>query len=194
MSRAIVDPTRKFKLHTPLTRESVLELRPGDSVLLSGVIYTARDAAHQRLAAMLDSGAEPPFPLGGAVIYYSGPTPPPPGHVIGSAGPTSSYRMDSFTPALYEQGIRGTIGKGPRSEEVRLALRRYEGVYLGATGGAGALLSARVKQARLLAFPDLGPEAIYELVVEDFPLLVINDAHGGDLFSSTNLLMFPELA
>lgn len=186
--------TRKIKLQTPLSREAVLELRSGDSVLLDGVIYTARDAAHQRLCTMLNNGLEPPFPLEGAVIYYSGPTPPPPGHVIGAAGPTSSYRMDSFAPGLHEKGVRATIGKGPRSEEVRLALRRYEGVYLGATGGAGALLSARVKKAAVLAFPDLGPEAIYELLVQDFPLIVVNDAHGGDLFSSGNLLMYPELA
>lgn len=184
----------RIRLQTPLNHETVMSLRAGDAVLLSGIIYTARDAAHQRLASMLDSGVELPFALEGAIIYYSGPTPPPPGRVIGAAGPTTSYRMDSFTPSLYEKGLKGTIGKGPRGEEVCLALRRCAGIYFGATGGAGALLSAKVKASRPLAFPDLGPEAIYELTVEDFPLMVINDAHGGDLFNHSNPLLFPELA
>lgn len=170
------------KINAPLDPETAAGLRAGDSVLLSGVIYTARDAAHQRLCTLLEAGEAPPFDLRGAVIYYCGPTPAPPGKPIGSAGPTTSYRMDSFAPLLHAHGVRASIGKGPRSPAVRESLREHGALYFGATGGAGALLAACVKEARVLAFPDLGPEAVHELKVEDFPLLVINDAQGGDLF------------
>ncbi|MDR2892552.1 MAG: FumA C-terminus/TtdB family hydratase beta subunit [Deltaproteobacteria bacterium] len=158
------------------------DLRTGDSVLLSGVIYTARDAAHQRLLGLLAKGEALPFDLRGAAIYYCGPTPAPPGRPVGSIGPTTSYRMDSFAPALYERGLAASIGKGPRGAAVKEALCQSGGVYFAATGGAAALLASCVKEAKLIAFPDLGPEAVYELKVEDFPLLVATDAQGGDLY------------
>lgn len=171
-----------YRLTTPLDDQQVLQLRVGDRVLLSGTIYTARDAAHKRLIETLDQGLELPFPLLGAVIYYVGPTPPPPGRAIGAAGPTTSYRMDPYAPRLYELGLKATIGKGRRSPEVRRALQDYHGVYLGATGGAGALLSKCILKAKVIAHGDLGPEAIRQLEVEDFPTLVVNDAHGGELY------------
>ncbi|MDL2314496.1 FumA C-terminus/TtdB family hydratase beta subunit [Desulfovibrio sp. OttesenSCG-928-C14] len=171
----------------PLSREAALALRAGDAVLLSGTIYTARDAAHQRLAALLQRGDPWPFDPEGAVIYYSGPTPPPPGLVIGAAGPTTSYRMDSFAPSFYDLGVRATIGKGMRGPLVKEAIRRNGALYLAATGGAGALLSLCVKAARVLDFADLGPEAVHELVVENMPLLVANDAAGGELYARPDL-------
>ncbi len=170
------------KLTTPLTDEAVRELRAGDVVLLSGTVYTARDAAHKRIVQALDRGEEPPFPLQGAVIYYVGPTPAPPGRPIGSAGPTTSYRMDSFAPRLYGLGVKATMGKGKRASEVKAAMQEYNAVYLGATGGAGALLSQLIKEAKVIAFEELGPEAVRELVVEDFPALVVNDPYGGELY------------
>ncbi|MFP4034988.1 MAG: Fe-S-containing hydro-lyase [Desulfovermiculus sp.] len=172
------------KLTTPLTDEAVGQLKAGDVVLLTGTIYTARDAAHKRIVQALDRGEEPPFPLQGAVIYYVGPTPAPPGRPIGAAGPTTSYRMDSFAPRLYGLGVKATMGKGKRAVEVKEAMKEHNAVYLGATGGAGALLSQRIKQARVIAYEDLGPEAVRELVVEDFPALVINDVYGGELYVS----------
>jgi fumarate hydratase subunit beta len=165
-----------------LQDDEVLQLEIGDVVLLSGTVYTARDAAHKRLVEALDRGEELPFPVQGAVIYYVGPTPAPPGRPIGSAGPTTSYRMDSFAPRLYGLGVKATIGKGRRSPEVKQALQDNRAVYLGATGGAGALLSQRIKDARVIAHGDLGPEAVRALEVEDFPALVVNDAHGGELY------------
>lgn len=171
-------------LTTPLTDEAILQLKTGDVVLLSGTIYTARDAAHKRIVQALDRGEKPPFPLQGAVIYYVGPTPAPPGRPIGSAGPTTSYRMDSFAPRLYSLGVKATMGKGKRAPEVKKAMQDHTAVYLGATGGAGALLSQRIKEARVIAYEDLGPEAVRELVVEDFPALVVNDAYGGELYVS----------
>ena len=174
--------SREIKLSTPLQEEDVLHLRTGDKVLLSGHIYTARDAAHKRLLQDLDQGIEPPFNLQGAVIYYVGPTPAPPGRVIGSAGPTTSSRMDAYTPRLHSLGIKATIGKGRRNEEVRRVLQEQKAVYLGATGGAGALLSGCITGSRVLAYQDLGTEAIRELEVKDFPLLVVNDAFGGELY------------
>ncbi|MFP4258499.1 MAG: Fe-S-containing hydro-lyase [Desulfovermiculus sp.] len=172
------------KLTTPLTDEAVGQLKAGDVVLLTGTIYTARDAAHKRIVQALDRGEEPPFPLQGAVIYYVGPTPAPPGRPIGAAGPTTSYRMDSFAPRLYGLGVKATMGKGKRAPEVKEAMKEHNAVYLGATGGAGALLSQRIKQARVIAYEELGPEAVRELVVEDFPALVINDVYGGELYVS----------
>ena len=176
------------ELSTPLRNEDVLALRSGDKVLLTGTVYTARDAAHKRLIEGLDRGQEPPFPLQGAVIYYVGPTPAPPGRSIGSAGPTTSYRMDPFAPRLYSLGVKATMGKGKRSREVKQALRDSSAVYLGATGGAGALLSQCIKKARVIAFEDLGPEAIRELEVEQFPALVVNDAYGGELYAEPEIL------
>lgn len=176
-----------YKLTTPLTDEDILKLKAGDVVYISGTIYTARDAAHKRLIEALSRGESLPFPIKGSVIYYVGPTPPPPGRPIGSAGPTTSYRMDPYAPTLYELGLKATIGKGKRSDEVKKALEEYRGVYLGATGGAGALLSQRIKAAKVIAYEDLGPEAIRELIVEDFPTVVINDAYGNELYKKPNI-------
>ncbi len=176
-----------YNLSTPLRDEDVLQLRSGDKVFLSGQVYTARDAAHKRMIEALDNNERLPFPLEGAVIYYVGPSPAPPGKPIGSAGPTSSYRMDSFAVRLYSLGVKATIGKGKRSQEVKLALEQYSSVYLGATGGAGALLSRHILSSEVLAYEDLGPEAVRALKVKDFPVLVINDAYGGELYVTPNL-------
>lgn len=177
----------RWNLTAPLRRVDVEKLRSGDIVLLSGTIYTARDAAHKRLDALLDEGKPLPFEPEGAVIYYAGPTPPPPGRPIGSAGPTTSYRMDAYAPRLYRLGVKGTIGKGMRNAEVLSAMRESGGVYFGATGGAGALLSQCVRKAEVIAFEDLGPEAIRRLEVENLPLLVINDDKGGELYATADL-------
>jgi len=171
-----------IKLGTPLTTEQVETLRAGDSVLLSGVVYTARDAAHARLVELLKRGEPLPIDLKGQVIYYVGPTPAKPGQVIGSAGPTTSGRMDSFTPALLEAGLAGMIGKGQRSQSVIDAIVKHKAVYLAATGGAAALLAKRVVSCEVVAYEDLGCEAIHRLEVRDLPLLVINDCHGGDFY------------
>jgi fumarate hydratase subunit beta len=172
-----------YHLQPPLSDEDVRQLRIGDRVYLSGTLYTARDAAHKRMIQALDRGDEIPVPLQGAVIYYVGPTPAPQGRPIGSAGPTTSYRMDPFAPRLYSLGLKATMGKGRRSPEVKQALRDYGGVYLAATGGAGALLSQCITGARIIAYEDLGPEAVRELTVEEFPAVVANDAHGGELYA-----------
>ena len=174
--------TAPIRLETPLSDEDVTRLQVGDFVLLSGSIYTARDAAHERLSQLLRQREKVPLELRGAVIYYCGPTPPRPGRPIGSAGPTTASRMDPFTPIILSQGVKGMIGKGRRSAEVREAILRYRCVYFGAVEGAAALLGQRVKAAEVVAFPDLGPEAIYHFVVEDFPLVVINDILGNDLY------------
>lgn len=173
----------EYRLHTPLAQEEILRLRAGDRVLLTGTVYTARDAAHQRLIACLDQGAPLPFPLSDSVIYYAGPTPEAPDQVIGSAGPTTSGRMDSYTPRLLEQGLRVMIGKGDRSPTVRESIRRWGAVYLAAPGGAGALLAACVENVRLICWEDLGCEAIRELQVRDMPLLVAIDSEGQDLYT-----------
>ncbi|MDE5563641.1 MAG: FumA C-terminus/TtdB family hydratase beta subunit [Oscillospiraceae bacterium] len=159
------------------------DLRVGDKILLTGYVYTARDAAHKRIAALLDAGKEPPFPLEGAVIYYAGPTPAPPGKPIGSCGPTTSGRMDPYAPRLLDLGLGGMIGKGERSREVQEAVVRNGAVYLCAVGGAGALAARCIKELTVIAFEDLGCESVKRLYIEDFPLVVCNDAHGGDLFS-----------
>lgn len=176
-----------WNLTAPLLQAETEALRSGDIVFLSGTIYTARDAAHKRLDALLDAGQPVPFELKGAVIYYAGPTPPPPGRPIGSAGPTTSYRMDAFAPRLYRLGVLGTIGKGMRNTEVLTAIRESGGVYFGATGGAGALLSQCVREAEVIAFEDLGPEAIRRLKIENLPLLVVNDSKGGELYASPDV-------
>lgn len=157
-------------------------LRSGDTVLLSGTIYTARDAAHGRLVALLSKGETAPFPLSGSAIYYVGPTPEPPGQVIGSAGPTTSGRMDSFAPGLLDLGLSVMIGKGSRSQEVKEAVIRNKAVYLGALGGAGALMADGIRQVEVVCWEDLGCEAVRKLQVEDLPLTVILDSHGGDLY------------
>jgi fumarate hydratase subunit beta len=151
-------------------------------VYLSGVLYTARDAAHRRLMEFLDEGRALPFPVEDAVIYYTGPSPAAPGRVIGSAGPTTASRMDAFTPRLLAQGLRGMIGKGKRCAEVIDAMRKAGAVYFGAPGGAGALLAERIRACRVIAFPELGAEAVYELHVEDFPVTVVIDTEGKDLY------------
>ena len=174
-------------LRTPLAKSDVLKLRCGDMVILSGRVYSARDAAHRLMMASLDQGQALPFDPDGAVIYYVGPTPAPPGRAIGAAGPTTSGRMDVYAPRLYDLGIKATIGKGRRNSQVREALVRNRAVYLAATGGAGALLSSHISKATLIAYPELGPEAVMELIFEGFPLLVANDAHGQELYPETCL-------
>jgi len=171
-----------IKLSTPLRDEDIVRLKAGDGVLLSGVVYTGRDEAHRRLFELLQSGKQLPVDLRGQVIYYVGPTPAKPGRVIGSAGPTTSSRMDAYTPRLLEHGLKGMIGKGARGEVVRDAIKTHKAVYFGATGGAAALLARRIKACEVVAYEDLGTEAIRRLVVEDFPLVVINDCDGGDLY------------
>ncbi len=170
------------RISTPLGENEVKALRSGDRVFISGEIYTARDMAHKRLVEMLDSGQDIPLDLKGSIVYYVGPTPAPPGRVIGSAGPTTAGRMDPYTPRILAQGVRGLIGKGRRSPEVKEALVRYGAVYLAAMGGAGALLSRHITGARAVLFEDLGPEAVYLLQVKEFPVVVVNDIYGNDLY------------
>lgn len=172
----------QIRLTTPLSDEVVENLRIGQRVSLSGKIYTGRDAAHKRLVELIEQGKELPFDPKGQVIYYVGPSPAKPGKVIGSAGPTTSYRMDSYAPKLYALGLKATVGKGRRSPEVIKAMKQYKGVYLAAVGGAAALIARSIKEAKVIAYPDLGPEAIHELVVEDLPVIVVNDTLGGDLY------------
>jgi fumarate hydratase subunit beta len=177
----------KIRLETPLTVEIVKSLKAGDNVLLSGDIFTARDAAHKRLVEAIFRGIEAPLPLKDQIIYYTGPTPAPPGRPIGSCGPTTSSRMDSFTPALLAKGLRGMIGKGDRSREVVEAMKKFSAVYFIATGGAGALISQYVKEAKVIAYPDLGPEAIYHLKVIEFPIIVGIDFQGKNVYHSVSL-------
>ncbi|WP_024790051.1 MULTISPECIES: Fe-S-containing hydro-lyase [unclassified Lebetimonas] len=172
----------EYKLTTPLTDEDVSKLKSGDLVYLSGTMYTARDAAHKRIVDLILNGEEPPFDLKGAVIYYVGPTPPKPGEPIGSAGPTTSYRMDPYAPTLIEHGLKGMIGKGKRNKDVIDACKKYKAVYFGATGGAAALIAKAIKKAEIIAYPELGPEAVRRIEVEDFPVVVINDIYGNDLY------------
>jgi len=176
--------SRVQRLHTPLTEEDVRDLRAGDRVLLAGVVYGARDAAHQRLVAALAEGQELPIPLKNQVIYYVGPAPTRPGEVIGPAGPTTAMRMDPYTPQLLARGLRGMIGKGKRSPEVRAAMMARGAVYFVAVGGAAALLAERIRRAEVVAYADLGTEAIRLLELEDFPAVVGNDVYGGDLFEA----------
>ena len=174
-----MDPIR---LKTPLRDEEVEKLKRGDRVLISGVVYTGRDAAHKRLIDLLKAGKDLPFDIRGQIIYYVGPAPAKPGQILGSAGPTTSYRMDAYSPALIEKGLKGMIGKGMRSEAVKEAMKKYKAVYFAATGGAGALLAKRVKKVEIVAYEDLGPEAIRRLEVEDLPVIVVNDVRGNDLY------------
>lgn len=170
------------KIIPPLTDEIVMSLKAGDNVLISGAIYTSRDAAHKKLMELLEKGEPWPINLKGQIIYYVGPTPAKPGQVIGSAGPTTSSRMDTYTPTMIKSGVKAVIGKGTRNQDTRKAFQDYKGVYLAATGGAGALLAKTIKEAEVVAYPELGPEAIRRLVVEDFFATVINDTYGNDLY------------
>jgi fumarate hydratase subunit beta len=166
----------------PLSDDVVEVLHAGDELLLTGVMYVARDAAHKRMIEALEAGEMLPVDLKGQVIYFMGPTPAKPGKPIGSAGPTSSYRMDAYSPALMAKGLKGTIGKGMRSGEVKEAMKKYKAVYLGAIGGAGALISRCIKGVEVVAYDDLGAEALRRIVVQDFPATVINDIYGGDMY------------
>ena len=170
------------KITPPLTDEVLENLKAGDNVLISGTIYTGRDAAHKRLCDLIKEGKELPFDVKGQIIYFVGPTPPKPGHVIGSAGPTTSYRMDAYSPILIEHGLKGMIGKGSRSQEVKDAMKKFKAVYFAAIGGAGALISKSIKEAEIIAYEDLGPEAVRKLKVENFPAVVVNDIFGNDLY------------
>jgi fumarate hydratase subunit beta len=172
------------KIKTPLTEDVIASLHSGNMVLLSGEVYTARDVAHRRLYESLIKGEKLPINLSETVLFYAAPTPTPPGKVIGSIGPTTSYRMDFFTPKLIENGLRGMIGKGMRSPDVVAALKKYGAVYFGAIGGIAALMSQCVKKMELVAYEDLGPEAIRKLTIVDLPLVVINDSQGNDLYLS----------
>ena len=171
-----------ISINTPLTDEVVERLKTGDRVLINGHIYSARDAAHKRMVELLEKGEKPPFDILGQIIYYVGPTPPRAGMPIGSAGPTTAYRMDTYAPILIAKGLRGMIGKGSRGQKVIDAMKEYKAVYFGATGGAGALLSKTIKEAEVVAYEDLGPEAIRKLLVKDFPVIVVNDIYGNDLY------------
>lgn len=167
---------------TPLTDEMVEDLRIGDSVLINGVIFTGRDSAHKRLVDSLEKGEALPIDLSGQIIYYAGPAPAKPGNPIGSIGPTTSYRMDPYAPRLIANGLKGMIGKGNRNDDVVNAQKTHKAVYFGAIGGAAALMAKAVKKAEVVAYEDLGPEAIRRLEVENFPAVVVNDCHGGDLY------------
>ena len=170
------------KITTPLTEEIVMDLRAGDSVLITGVIYTARDAAHKRLVELIKEGKELPMDVKDSIIYYVGPTPSKPGMAFGSGGPTTSYRMDPYAPELLEIGLKGMIGKGLRSEEVIESMKKNKGVYFGAIGGAAALIGKSVKKAEVIAYEDLGAEAIRRLEVVDFPAVVVIDSEGNNLY------------
>lgn len=172
------------KIQTPFTREDARSLKAGDTCLITGTIYTARDAAHKRLCELVAQGKPLPMDVENAIIYFVGPTPAKPGQAIGSAGPTTSYRMDAYSPALIAIGQTGMIGKGKRNAEVIAAMKEYGAVYFGATGGCGALLSKCIKKAEIVAYEDLGAEAIRRLEVEDFPVTVIIDSEGNNLYET----------
>ena len=185
LSKLIIDKegnVMEKRITTPLTQDKVKELKAGDSVLLSGVIYTARDAAHKRLVELIDKGEELPIDVKDAVIYYVGPTPAKPGNALGSAGPTTSYRMDAYAPKLLEKGLKGMIGKGLRSQEVVDSMIKNGAVYFAAIGGAGALIGKCVKRAEIVTYEDLGSEAIRRLEVEDLPIVVVIDSQGNNLY------------
>lgn len=174
--------SREVRISTPLTDDVVSGLYIGDKVLISGHIYTARDAAHKILVELIRKGEALPFDIRGAVIYYVGPAPAKPGQVMNSAGPTTSIRMDPYAPVLIEAGLKGMIGKGERTKPVVDAMMKYKAVYFAATGGAAVLLAKSVVASELVAYPELGPEAIFKLTVKDFPAIVAQDAHGGNLY------------
>lgn len=170
------------KIETPLTDEVIDDLRVGDQVEITGTIYTGRDSAHKRLIDALEAGEELPLPIEGEIIYYVGPAPAKPGQVINSAGPTTSGRMDAYAPTLIEIGLAGMIGKGPRNEDVKSAMSEYGAIYFAAVGGAAALIAKSITDVEIVAYEELGPEAIRKLTVEDFPVIVATDAKGGDLY------------
>ena len=171
-----------IKITTPLSDEVVDSLKSGDQVSIKGILYTARDAAHKRLIDLLDHGDELPFDIKGQIIYYVGPTPAKPGAIIGSAGPTTSYRMDTYAPRLMEVGMKGMIGKGNRTQSVIDAMVKYKSIYFAAIGGAGALVARSIKKVEIIAYEDLGPEAIRKMEVEDFQAVVVNDTRGNDVY------------
>ena len=172
----------EISISAPLSDEVVKGLRSGDKVLIDGIIYTGRDAAHKRLVALLERGQSLPFALAGQIIYFVGPTPARPGRAVGSAGPTTSYRMDAYSPRLISRGLKGMIGKGARSKDVIEAMKQYKCVYMAAVGGAGALIAQSIKKSEVIAYEDLGPEAIRRMEVENFPAVVVNDVLGNDLY------------
>lgn len=172
----------EHRITTPVTDEVIAKLRAGDKVFITGYLLTGRDSAHKKLIDLVKGGQELPVDIKGQLIYYVGPTPARPGKPIGSAGPTTSYRMDTYAPTLHSLGLKGSIGKGERSKEVKEALKKYKAVYLAAVGGAGALISKSIEKDEVLAYPELGPEAIRRIKVKDFPCIVINDMYGGDLY------------
>lgn len=173
-----------IKLKTPLDDEDVVNLKAGDMINLTGYIYTGRDAAHKRLIDLIKEDKELPIELDGQVIYYVGPAPAKPDYAVGSAGPTTSYRMDPFTPTLLDRGLKAMIGKGTRSEEVVESIKKNNAVYFGAVGGAAALIARSIKEAEVVAYDDLGTEAIHKFYVEDFPLIVVIDSKGNDLYKT----------
>ena len=174
--------TRVKRITLPLTDKALKDFRPGDNLLLTGVMYAARDAAHVKMVEALDRGKPPPFNIKGATLYYMSPSPARPGKVIGAAGPTTSGRMDAYSPRLIAEGLKGMVGKGLRSQTVKDAMVKYKAVYLGAIGGAGALISKSIKKAEVIAYKDLEADALLRIEVEDFPVTVINDIYGGDLY------------
>ncbi|KGM94243.1 fumarate hydratase [Clostridium novyi A str. 4552] len=171
-----------MKINLPLNNEVVKKLRVGDKVQLYGTIYTARDVAHSRIVDLIKNKKELPFKLDGQVIFYVGPAPAKPGDGIGSAGPTTSYRMDSFAPILLDNGLKGMIGKGPRNNEVKEAIKRNKAIYFLAVGGGGALIASTIKKSNIIAYSDLGTEAIRKLQVEGLPVIVANDIYGNDIY------------
>lgn len=172
------------KIQAPMTKNQTENLKAGDEVLISGKIYTMRDAAHAKISQMLEEKKKPPFPLKNSIIYYCGPTPAKPGFIIGSCGPTTSSRMDKYTPLLLDHGLAGMIGKGERNSKVKDAIKKHKAVYFSALGGLGAEYAKNVTGSKIIAFEELGPEAVYELKVKDFYAVVINDAEGNDFYSS----------
>jgi fumarate hydratase subunit beta len=171
-----------IKITPPLTDDVIMNLKAGDRVLISGVMYTGRDMAHKYMVEAHAKGEQLPFDIKGQILYYTGPTPAPPGKPIGSAGPTTSYRMDKYTPTLLELGLKGMIGKGPRGQAVKDAIKQHTAIYFAAIGGAGALISKAIRKAEVIAYPELGTEAVMRLEVEDFPAIVVNDVYGADLY------------
>jgi len=175
--------TDPIKISPPLTDDVIVKLKAGDRVLITGVIYTGRDMAHKYMVEGHARGEKLPFEVKGQILYYTGPTPAPPGKPIGAAGPTTSYRMDKYSPLLLELGLKGMIGKGPRGQEVKDAIKKHTAIYFAAIGGAGALISKTIKKAEVIAYPELGTEAVMRLEVQDFPAVVVNDVHGADLYA-----------